>query len=639
MHKLLVKQLQRARCGEGQVDLDRLCTLVSSAYDDDERDRQRIARANRLMGEEIDEAHRRLEAVVDSLQVQNTRFEAALENMSQGLCMFDVQQRLAVCNRRFAAMFGLDAAAQVGRPIAEVMRQCAHSLVEAHSDCDPQGQPISPYLALMHSARRTALQRDCTDGRILVVTHEPLPDGGCVQTYDDVTAWRLADARMARMASHDALTDLPNRVLLRDRIDNALATRAADRHVALMCLDLDRFKAVNDSLGHPAGDALLLQVTQRLRQHVRASDTIARLGGDEFAILLDQLSPVANPEELAERLVHAIEQPYDLDGQTANIGVSIGIALAPRDGEDAVTLVKRADLALYNAKASGRGRHSFFDPAMDEAAQDRRTLEIDLRRALEVGEFELHYQPLLHVNSQQVSGFEALLRWRHPQRGLVPPGDFIPMAEDLGLIVPIGDWVLRRACRDAAQWPTPLRVAVNVSARQFTLGQGLVDSVRTALADAGLRAERLELEITESVLMDHNAATLEVLHALRGDGVHIVMDDFGIGYSSLAYLRSFPFDKVKIDRSFVHEVSHKADALAIIRAVSGLCSSLGIASTAEGVETAEQLNLVAREDCTEVQGYLFSRPVPEGDIPTLLARLAGLGEVALAVVVASGQDS
>ncbi|BDI05603.1 putative bifunctional diguanylate cyclase/phosphodiesterase [Sphaerotilus microaerophilus] len=628
MHKLLVKQLQRARCGEGQVDLDRLCTLVSSAYDDDERDRQRIARANRLMGEEIDEAHRRLEAVVDSLQVQNTRFEAALENMSQGLCMFDVQQRLAVCNRRFAAMFGLDAAAQVGR-----------RLVEAHSDCDPQGQPISPYLALMHSARRTALQRDCTDGRILVVTHEPLPDGGCVQTYDDVTAWRLADARMARMASHDALTDLPNRVLLRDRIDNALATRAADRHVALMCLDLDRFKAVNDSLGHPAGDALLLQVTQRLRQHVRASDTIARLGGDEFAILLDQLSPVANPEELAERLVHAIEQPYDLDGQTANIGVSIGIALAPRDGEDAVTLVKRADLALYNAKASGRGRHSFFDPAMDEAAQDRRTLEIDLRRALEVGEFELHYQPLLHVNSQQVSGFEALLRWRHPQRGLVPPGDFIPMAEDLGLIVPIGDWVLRRACRDAAQWPTPLRVAVNVSARQFTLGQGLVDSVRTALADAGLRAERLELEITESVLMDHNAATLEVLHALRGDGVHIVMDDFGIGYSSLAYLRSFPFDKVKIDRSFVHEVSHKADALAIIRAVSGLCSSLGIASTAEGVETAEQLNLVAREDCTEVQGYLFSRPVPEGDIPTLLARLAGLGEVALAVVVASGQDS
>ena len=231
------------------------------------------------------------------------------------------------------------------------------------------------------------------------------------------------------------------------------------------------------------------------------------------------------------------------------------------------------------------------------------------------------------------------MRWRHPQRGLVPPGDFIPMAEDLGLIVPIGDWVLRRACRDAAQWPTPLRVAVNVSARQFTLGQGLVDSVRTALADAGLRAERLELEITESVLMDHNAATLEVLHALRGDGVHIVMDDFGIGYSSLAYLRSFPFDKVKIDRSFVHEVSHKADALAIIRAVSGLCSSLGIASTAEGVETAEQLNLVAREDCTEVQGYLFSRPVPEGDIPTLLARLAGLGEVALAVVVASGQDS
>ncbi|MEX8520753.1 MAG: putative bifunctional diguanylate cyclase/phosphodiesterase [Leptothrix sp. (in: b-proteobacteria)] len=619
LHRLLTKQLVRATRPDRSVDLDMLCQMVSLSYQEEERDRKRIDRANLLMAEEIDAAHRHLERLIETLQVQNTRFEAALENMSQGLCMFDKDRRMVVCNRRYLDMFKLQGVDLVGQSLAEVTRHgCCALSAGAEGDC----LASEAYLTLALSPTRGMLQHDCPDGRVFIIAHEPLPDGGFVHTFDDITAWRAANAKMARMASHDALTDLPNRLLLRERLDFALTHRASGHSCALLCLDLDRFKAVNDSLGHPAGDALLQQVTQRLRQLVRGTDTVARLGGDEFAILLDNLSPSTKVEELAERLVSAIEQPFDLDGQTANIGVSIGIAIAPRDGNDSLALIKAADLALYDAKAAGRGCFSFFDAGMDTAAQGRRRLEIDLRRALKEDEFQLYYQPLMNVGAQNVSGFEALLRWNCPRRGMVQPDVFIPMAEELGLIVPMGDWVLRRACLDAMQWPGELMLAVNVSAKQFLQGGALIESVQAALRVSGLPAERLELEITETVLMDNTHATIDTLYRLRELGVHIVMDDFGIGYSSLAYLRSFPFDKVKIDKSFVQEIEHKSDAMAIVRAVSGLCSSLGIASTAEGVETSEQLRLVTAEDCTEVQGYLFSRPIPGADIPRLLERLA-----------------
>lgn len=622
LHKLLARQVARATDAKGQLDVDRLCALVSASYADEERDRRRIDHANRVMAEEIEAAQQRLQQTAETLRVQNQRFEAALQNMSQGLCLYDAARRLVVCNRRYLDMFRLGAPdALIGQGLVAMMDRW-DAAGAAPDGSDPgQTRRRESYLALALRPTRGALQMELADGRSLVINHEPLPEGGFVHTFDDVTAWRQADARMARLASHDSLTDLPNRSLLRERLQALIDGSQHGRAGALLCLDLDRFKAVNDSLGHPSGDLLLVQVTERLQQLVRTTDTVARLGGDEFAILLDHIRAPEHVAELAERLVQAIEQPFDLNGQGANIGVSVGIALVPQDGDTAPDLIKRADLALYEAKAAGRNRYRFFELAMDTQAQSRRELEIDLRRALKDEAFEIHYQPLMDVGAGQVSGFEALLRWRDPHRGSVSPGVFIPMAEELGLIVPLGDWVLRRACREAATWPDPVRLAINVSARQFQLGDSLVRSVSEALAASGLPARRLELEITETVLMADNAATLQTLYRLRDLGVHIVMDDFGIGYSSLAYLRSFPFDKVKIDKSFVQEIGQRQDAVAIIRAVSTLCTSLGITSTAEGVETPEQFSRIAEEACTQAQGFLFSRAVPADDVSRLLQRL------------------
>lgn len=617
LHKLLDKQLARARRPDGSLDLERLCTLVSQSYEAEERDRRRIDRANLLMAEEVEQAHAQLQATVESLRVQNTRFDAALQNMGQGLCLFDRERRLVVVNRRFQEMFGVDEARLNGVGLTEYAALCSsHSDDMAATACEREA-----LLALALKPSRGMLQQDRADGRIIVVAHEPMADGGFVHTFDDVTAWRTADAKMAHMASHDALTDLPNRTLLNDRLEYALAHRHEGRGCALLYIDLDRFKSVNDSLGHPAGDQLLIEVTQRLRHIVRGTDTVARLGGDEFAILVDDIVGGVALSDLAQRIVSVLEQPFDIDGHLAIIGASIGIAMAPQDGADPIVLTKRADLALYQAKATGRGRFCFFEPQMDSAAQGRREVEVELRRALQGHQFELHYQPVMDLASQSVTGCEALLRWRSPGRGLVPPDRFVPLAEELGLIVAIGDWVLRQSCLDAAGWPGELRLAVNVSPKQVEQGEGLVRSVRGALQASGLPAHRLELEITESVLMARTAATLQTLLELRELGVKIVMDDFGVGYSSLSYLRSFPFDKVKIDKSFIQEIGQRADALAIVRAVSGMCKSLGISSTAEGVETAEQLFGVADHECTQAQGYLFSRPVPNDRLAAVLEQL------------------
>jgi|tagenome__1003787_1003787.scaffolds.fasta_scaffold20884621_1 diguanylate cyclase (GGDEF)-like protein len=444
------------------------------------------------------------------------------------------------------------------------------------------------------------------------------------RTFNDLIehlgARQTLEQRLEHMAHHDALTDLPNRLRLRQATENELARVQRGETIAVLCLDLDHFKSVNDTLGHPAGDCLLRTVAERLRQSVRETDIVARVGGDEFAVVQVAAEQPRGAIVLADRLIETLAKPFDLDGHQVVIGTSIGIALAPSDGLDTDQLMKNADMALYRAKADGRGVSRFFEPEMDAKMQARRTLEIDLRKALVEDEFELYYQPLVNLQSDAVSGFEALLRWNHPTRGLVPPSEFIPVAEEMGLIVPLGEKILRQACTEAAGWPDDIKVAVNLSPVQFK-SKTLALAVISALASSGLPPHRLELEITESVLLQDSELTLTTLHQLRALGVRIAMDDFGTGYSSLSYLRSFPFDKIKIDQSFVRDMSGKEDSIAIVRAVAGLGKNLGMATTAEGVETQEQLRYLRQEGCTEVQGYLFSRPMPARNIRHLLERV------------------
>ncbi len=435
----------------------------------------------------------------------------------------------------------------------------------------------------------------------------------------DVTERKNAEARIAYMAHHDALTDLPNRVLFHERLNELLGrVRRNGESLAVHCLDLDHFKGVNDTLGHPIGDELLKAVARRLGKSLRDSDMVARLGGDEFAVVQFPLAGPQDASTLAMTLIEIVSKPYEVHGHEFVVGASIGIALAPDDGSEADVLLRNADMALYRAKAEGRGTAHFFEPEMDRRIQARRVLELDLRKAFANGEFELFYQPLINLNANAISGFEALLRWRHAERGMIAPAEFIPLAEEIGLIVPLGEWVLRKACSEAMGWPRELKVAVNLSPAQFR-SRGVVKAVLTALAYSRLSPDRLELEITESVLLGETEANLATLHQLREIGVRISMDDFGTGYSSLSYLRCFPFDKIKIDRSFVSELAERPDCVAIIRAVAGLGTSLGIATTAEGIETREQLDRVRAEGCTEVQGYLFSPPLPASELGQLIA--------------------
>ncbi len=441
-------------------------------------------------------------------------------------------------------------------------------------------------------------------------------------TFLDVTEKRRAERRLAHMAHHDDLTDLPNRAFFRKSLDAALSRlypsqgQSAAGDVGVFYLDLDQFKAVIDTLGHSTGDALLRAVADRLRAGLRPTDVVARFGGDEFAILRGGLKGPDEAGALASYVVDLVSRPFVIDGHSVEIATSIGVAMAPGDGVSSDLLLKNADMALYRAKEEGRRAFRFFEPEMDARARARRLLEIDLRRALPAGQFELYYQPLVALKSGAITGFEALLRWHHPARGMVPPAEFIPLAEEIGLIAPLGEWVLRQACAEAARWPGDLKIAVNLSPVQFRTGN-LTHSILTALASSGLPASRLELEITETILLAESEANLAMLHRLRALGVSVSMDDFGTGYSSLSYLRAFPFDKLKIDRSFVSDLS-AGGCMAIVRAVTGLGTSLGISTTAEGVETSEQLEWLRNEGCTEMQGYYFSPPVPASKILPML---------------------
>ena len=545
------------------------------------------------------------------LRQTNMRLDAALDNMSQGLCLFDAQNRLEVVNRRFYEIFGLSR--DLIEPGLDFHKLLALSKARNHHASEAPAQVLAEQAEFMRRHETGTHYYELNDGRVIASVCNLTSNGGWVATFEDVTERRQAEAKIMHMARHDALTDLPNRILFREKMEQALAQ---GQKLAVLFLDLDRFKTVNDSLGHPVGDALLCAVTKRLQKAVGGADMVARLGGDEFAIVQMGADP-ADASELAARIIEMISDSFEIAGHQVVIGVSVGIAVAPADGRQSDQLLRNADMALYRAKSEGRGTYHFFQAEMDAQMQARHALEHDLRKALTAGEFELYYQPIVELGTGKVTSFEALIRWNHPTRGVVGPGDFISVAEEIGLIVPLGDWVLKQACRDAAAWPAPLSVAVNLSAAQFR-NPTLALSVVSALGASGLAANRLELEITETVLLQDERAVLDTLHQVRQLGVRISMDDFGTGYSSLSYLRSFPFDKIKIDRSFIRELGKRDDCIAIIRAVARLGSNLGMVTIAEGVETPEQLEILRGEGCTHAQGYLFSPPRPVSEVPLLL---------------------
>jgi len=436
-----------------------------------------------------------------------------------------------------------------------------------------------------------------------------------------VAAIEERERQIIHVGLHDGLTGLPNRKLFTEQLANVLTRRRSEEQVIVAYVDLDDFKMVNDTLGHPAGDALLRRVAEHLKEDLPDA-LIARLGGDEFAVLIDGIDEKASLGNLADRLQACFNRPLTINGQSASSSASIGIALAPGDGEDGITLMKNADLALYRAKHEGKSTYHFFEPALDEAARQRRQLELDLRAAIKEGGFELNFQPLYSLAEKRLTGFEALIRWNHPTRGRVSPVEFIPLAEETGLIVPIGEWVLREACHQASTWPADVSVAVNVSPKQFA-ATGIATTVLSALSTSGLPARRLELEITESIFIADVDTTLATLHSLRNLGVKIALDDFGTGYSSLSYLRSFPFDKVKIDKSFVEDLGTSGNGHAVIRAITTLAAALGMETLAEGVEDVAQFEVLEREGCQNIQGYLFSRPVAADAVAGLLRDGAG----------------
>jgi len=536
------------------------------------------------------------------LTLEKLRLDTAVNHMTQGLLLFDSSQRLVICNQRYIEMYGLS---------PDVIKPgCSFREVIAHRNQTGSFTGNVDHYAdrvLRDVGTRNAMVIDTPDGRSIQVVNEPLADGGWVVTHEDITERRLVEERIAHLAHYDALTDLPNRALFHEQIKQELPHAKSDRQVAVLYIDIDEFKSVNDSLGHLIGDELLKSVAQSLRGCVPDTGFVARLGGDEFAIVQTSVRSADDVTALVDRIYAAIRIPYDCLGHQVTTDASIGIALAPQDGRDLDQILKNADLAMYAAKSAGRRTYRFFEPVMDAQVRARRELETDLRQAIADGGFEVYYQPLLSLQDGTITGCEALLRWRHPERGPISPAEFVPIAEDTGLINQLGEWVLATACKEAATWPDHVRLAVNVSPVQFKSGT-LALKVIAALAASGLPAARLELEITEAVLIRDDDAALAILHQLRAIGVRIALDDFGTGYSSLSYLKRFPFDKIKIDRCFITDIAEPDGSAGIVRAVVNIAAERDMATTAEGVETAEQQRILRELGCSEMQGYLFSAP-------------------------------
>jgi diguanylate cyclase (GGDEF)-like protein len=568
----------------------------------------------------------RLRRQEESLRVQNMRFKAALEHMGDGLCMFDAEEKLVVCNDRFGRMYRLPPELfQVGAPYRDIVAYQVKAGVLAGDTTEVAAQRKIEALGQLPRDAPTSRIEELANGKLIRVSRQPLEGGGgWVATHEDVTDRHHHEARISFMAHHDLLTGLPNRAFFTEKMEDAVARyRRHNEPFSVFMLDLDKFKNVNDSLGHPAGDHLLKETAQRLMSSLRETDVLARLGGDEFAIIqAGEDDPHAGAAGLAGRIARIISEPYDIDGKTVFVGTSIGIALASTKACDSTTLLKMADLALYRAKSEGRNGYRFFEPDLLARSDTRRHLEAELRAAIAREEFELHYQPLIDVNTRRAAGFEALVRWRHPVRGLLLPGEFIPLAEETGLIEPLGEWILQRACTDAVTWPTHLKLAVNISPVQLAQPD-LLQVVLCALVESSLAPERLELEITETALFDARVDYVKLIRRLKSTGVAIALDDFGTGYSSLSYLTMFPFDKIKIDRSFTLNLMEQSDCAAIVSAVLALGHGLDIETVAEGVETEQQFGILRAAGVTFVQGTLFGAPLPAAALVLDGAEAAG----------------
>jgi diguanylate cyclase (GGDEF)-like protein len=548
------------------------------------------------------------------LAAERRQLSIAVNNIPQGLVLYDASARIIICNQPYLDMFGLSP--DVAKPGCTMHRLIAHRKETGSfdGDVDEFCNAIIHKVSLGKATRQLA---EAPGGRAIEIINRPLKSGGWVATIEDITERRRADEKIAHLAHYDGLTDLPNRILFRERLEQSLKAIRPGEQLAVLYIDIDEFKSVNDALGHAVGDELLKGVAERLRGCLREADVAARLGGDEFAVIQTAIKDRSETTRLVDEIHSAIRRPLECMGHLITTDASIGIALAPGDGVDLDQLLKNADLALYGAKGDGRRTYRFFEAGMDQRARARRSLELELRQAISDGSLETYYQPVVNIEDDKISSCEALLRWRHPERGMISPAEFIPIAEDSGLINQLGLWVLNTACAEAATWPDHVRVAVNVSPVQFR-SPSLALNVAAALAACNLPASRLELEITEAVLIRDDEAALDMLHQLRKLGVRIALDDFGTGYSSLSYLQRFPFDKIKIDRSFIRDIAGPGASSSIVQAVVNIAAASDMTTTAEGVETEQQRNLLYILGCTEMQGYLFSPAIPAAEVRRLL---------------------
>ena len=555
------------------------------------------------------------------LEQLNTWFDIALNNMVRGLSMFDADQRLIVCNQSYRQMYGLpEELTRPGTPIQDIVRYHVRKETgrDGAAETAKQAKWLAQHVAKLAKGRSFSHVQDLKDGRKLLVTYQPLADGGWVDIQEDITEKRRAEERIEWLARHDPLTGVANRFYFRETFERALRSLNDGSRLALHWLDLDQFKEVNDTLGHPMGDALLKVVAQRLRASVRRADFLARLGGDEFAIIQPAARSMDQCERLAKRVLHDVCRPYHIDGHAVSISASIGIVRAPEHGKTADELLKNADIALYEVKQAGRRGYSIFRRGGELEVDASRRLDLEIHAALDQSQFELHYQPVLSLRLQHVVSCEALLRWRHPRHGLLPPARFLTAAERTGLILDIGRWVLDQACQEAKRWTDTVGVTVNLSSLQLEAGD-LPAIVRKVLAQARLKPSRLKLEVAESLLDRNGHARRRTLRELRKLGIGLTLDDFGKASGALSNLQAYPFDEIKIDRALVKNVPVRADSAAIVKAVISLARSLGIRSVAEGVETRDELDMMARVGCNKVQGYYISRPVPAADLAAVFS--------------------
>jgi len=550
--------------------------------------------------------------LLEQHRTEKQRLDTAINNMTQGLLLYDSSQRLVVCNERYISMYGLSP--EIVKP-GITFRELVRHRKQTGTFKGEVDAFVANVLRNVDRGETTHNTVETADGRRILIVNQPLKNGW-LTTHEDITERTRVEEQIRHLAHYDALTDLPNRALFHERLRQELGRITDGQQLAVLYIDIDEFKSVNDSLGHMIGDELLKSVAARLSKCVTAADFVARLGGDEFAIVKTAVRDEAEVAELATLALQSIREPYDCMGQQVASDASIGVAIAPQHGTDLDQILKNADLAMYAAKSAGRRTWRFFEPAMDARVRALRMLETDLRKAIAEEALEVHYQPCVSLQSNRITGCEALLRWRHPDRGVISPAEFIPIAEETGLINELGEWVLAKACAEATTWPDGVKLAVNVSPVQFRSGT-LALKIVNALVASGLAANRLELEITEAVLIRDDEAALEALHQLREIGVRIALDDFGTGYSSLSYLQRFPFDKIKIDRCFINDLA-EMDGSTIVEAVVNIATARHMTTTAEGVETRWQQDRLRALGCTEMQGYLFSAPKPAEEVRKLL---------------------